>query len=82
MTADQALDELMHGDYDSLLASCNGEREALGLDQSVSFHKMSYAELANWWVTYMYWDEGAQSWLPKSMKEDYPFWNLNDLPKA
>jgi hypothetical protein len=81
-TADQALDELMHGDTDALLTSCIAERKVQGLDQSVSLLGMKHAELANWWVTYMYFDEAAQSWLPKSMKEDDPFWSLNDLSKA
>jgi hypothetical protein len=81
-TADQALDELMHGDTDALLTSCIAERKEQGLDQSVSLLGMNHAELVNWWVTYMYFDEAAQSWLPKSMKEDDPFWSLNDLSKA
>lgn len=81
MSADRALDELMHGDTDALLESCIAERKAQGLDQSISLLGMTHAELANWWVTYMYYDEAAQCWLPKTMLDTDPLWNLDDLQK-
>jgi hypothetical protein len=82
MSKDQALDDLMHGDRESLMESCRQEHEYLGLVNTPDFSKMTYAELANWWVTHMYWDQPAQSWLPKSFLNSDPLWTLHDLQKA
>lgn len=77
-TADQALDELMHGDTDALLESCIDERKAQGLEETTILLGYIHAELVNWWVTYMYFDEAAQAWLPKSFKDEDPFWSLDE----
>lgn len=82
MTADQALDSLMHGERECLMKSCMQEHKDQGLDGTPNFSEMTYAELANWWVTYMYWDQPAQSWLPKSFLNSDPLWSLHDLEKA
>ena len=66
LTADDALDELMHGNQDSLRKSCIAEFELQRMSKTrPNFESMTYTELAGWWVTYMEWDPQFQAWMPK-----------------
>lgn len=74
MTADQALSEIMHGDTESLrnsvieesfVAKNPGKTMRPSDYKNTIYAKFSHAELANWWVTYLYYDEGCQCWHPK-----------------
>ncbi len=64
-TADQALDELMHGDTESLRQSVLDEAAIMDVT-SVTFQnikeKYNHAQLVNWWVSYFRWNEHNQTW--------------------
>ena len=64
-TADQALDELMHGDTESLRQSILEEAVLMGVtDQTYNNIRGVYdhAQLVNWWVSYFRWNEHNQTW--------------------
>lgn len=65
-TADQALDDLMHGDIEDLRASCYYFHEDLYGTKGTHLINYSYAELANWIVSHYKWDEKIQEWVYKN----------------
>ena len=61
-TADQALDELMLGEWQDLYESCYAAYKDFYNTRGFHLFGYSYSELANWWVSHFYWNQNHQRW--------------------